>query len=182
MDFNKLVKSIIEPTLLLFKFTVGKEMKGIVEYEHKLVKFLFSYDYNSSYEVSISLLFKESNMIYEYNQLKVLFCNKNFDLIAFQVKDEGSLVKWLQTIRKKLQENINEIVNDSANVEGKLEKIRQLQADAYQQEKEIKRLNELVDTYWKTKDYQALVNLVNNYDKPVEGSVKMKYDYAIKNL
>ena len=34
MDFNKLVKSIVEPLLLFFGFTIKQNIKGIVEYDH----------------------------------------------------------------------------------------------------------------------------------------------------
>ncbi|RXK80779.1 hypothetical protein [Filimonas effusa] len=180
MDFNELVKLIIEPTLFLADFSAGKEMRGSIEYEHRLLKLSFSYDYNSSYEVGVFLIFKGNNIFYEYNQLKVLYCNKDLDLTAIQLKDEDALKRWLLNVNKILNENLNEVINNAAEVRRKLEEIRQLQVNRFQQERKIKRFNEAVEKYWRAKDYSGLVNFLKDYNKPIEGSVKLKYDYALK--
>ena len=92
MNFNKLVKSIIEPILLLFGFTIKQDIKGIVEYDYGIFVITLSYDYNFSYEVDLTLLFKESGSFYIYNELKQYFYNSKSNFSAAHVKDENTLI------------------------------------------------------------------------------------------
>lgn len=182
MDFNKLVKSIIEPVLLFFGFTVKQKIKGIVEYDHSNLIITLSYDYSSSYEVDVTLLFKESGLFYGYNELKQYFYNSKSNLSAIQIKDENTLIKWLEEINKFLKDNLNSIIDNHKEVQIGLERIRQHQIDNYESERNNRLLNEGVEKYWTTKDYSGLVNFLKSYNGELVGSVKKKYEFALKTI
>lgn len=182
MNFNKLVKSIVEPVLLFFGFTIKQDIKGIVEYDHSHVKVTLSYDYSSSYEVDLTLLFKGSGLFYGYNELKEYFCNSKSNLSATQIKDEDILIKWLDGVSIFLKENLNRIIDDYKEVEIELEKIRQRQINSYESEKNSRLLSEGVEKYWTMKDYSGLVKFLKSYNGELEGSIKKKYEYASKMI
>ena len=127
MDFNKLIKSTVEPILLFFGFTIKQDVKGSVEYDHSNLVITLSYDYVSSYEVDVTLLFKESGLFYGYNELKEYFYNSKSNLSATQLKDEKTLIKWLEGVDEFLKDNLNTIIYDYKKVQIGLEKIRQRQ-------------------------------------------------------
>lgn len=182
MDFNKLVKSIVEPILLFFGFTIKQDVKGIVEYEHSHFIITLSYDYSSSYEVDVTLLFKESGLLYGYNELKEYFYNSKSNLSATQIKEKDALVKWLDVVGIFLKENLNCIINDYKEVQIGLEKIRQRQIDNYESERNSRILNEGVEKYWVTKEYSGLVRFLKSYNGELDGSIKKKYEYALKMI
>lgn len=181
MNFNKLVKSIVEPILLLFEFSIKEDIKGIVEYDYSVFAITLSYDYSSSYEVDMTLLFKESGLFYGYNELKQYFYNSKYNLSATQIKDENTLIKWLEEVQKFLKDNLSTIIDNCKEVQIGLERIRQHQIDNYERQRNNRLLNESVEKYWMTKDYSGLVNLLKNKGELV-GSVKKKYEFALKMI
>lgn len=182
MDFNKLVKSIIEPVLFCFGFTIKEDIKGIVEYDHRDFVITLSYDYNSSYEVDVTLLFKDSGLFYGYNELRQYFYNIQFNLSVTQIKDENTLIKWLEEVNKFLKDNLNSIIDNRKEVQLGLERIRQHQIDIYETERNNRLLNEGVEKYWTNKDYSGLVNFLKSYKEELVGSIKKKYEFALKTI
>jgi hypothetical protein len=182
MNFNKLVKLIVEPVLIFFGFKIQQDIKGIVEYDHHHFKITLSYDYNSSYEVDLTLLFKRSGLFYAYNELKEYFYSSKSDLSATQIKDEETLIKWLDGVSIFLKENLNHIIDDYEKVEIELEKIRKRQVNSYESERNSRLLSEGVDKYWAVKDYSGLIKFLKNYSGELEGSIKKKYEYASKMI
>lgn len=181
MDFNKLVKSIIEPVLLFFRFTVKQDIKGIVEYDYSIFVITLSYDYSSSYEVDVTFLFKESGLFYGYNELKQYFYDSKSNRSATQIKDENTLIKWLEEVNNFLKEKLSSIIDNYKEVQIGLERIRKHQIDNYDSERNNKLLTEGVEEYWMAKDYSGLVNFLKNKGELV-GSVKKKYEFALKMI
>lgn len=181
MDFNKLIKSIVEPVLLFFGFTIKQDIKGIVEYDSSIFVITLSYDYSSSYEVDVTLLFKESGLFYGYSELKQYFYNNKSNLSAAQIKDENTLIEWLEEVNKFLKDNLSSIIDNYKEVQIGLERIRQYRIDNYEIERNNRLLNEGVEKYWTAKDYSGLVNLLKNKGELV-GSVKKKYEFALKMI
>lgn len=181
MEFNKLVKSVVEPVLLFFGFTIKQDIKGIVEYDDGIFVIILSYDYSSSYEVDVTLLFKESGLFYGYSELKQYFYNNKSSLSATQIKDENTLRKWLEEVDKFLKDNLNSIIDNHKEVQIGLERIRQHQIGNYESERNNRLLNEGVEKYWMAKDYSGLVKFLQNKGELV-GSVKKKYEFALKRI
>lgn len=181
MDFNKLVKSIVEPVLLFFGFTIKQDIKGIVEYDYNIFVITLSYDYSSSYEVDVTLLFKESGLFYGYNELKQYFYNSKPNLSATQIKDKNTLIKWLEEVNNFLKENLSSIIDNYKEVQIGLERIRQHQINNYESERNNRLLNEGVERYWMAKDYSGLVNFLKSKGE-LAGSVKKKYEFALKMI
>lgn len=182
MNFNKLVKSIVEPTLLFFGFTIKQDIKGVVEYDHSYFVIILSYDYNSSYEVDVTLLFKGSGLFYGYSELEEYFYNSKSNLSATQIKDNNCLIKWLEEINKFLKDNLNSIIDNHKEIQIGLERIRQHQIDNYENERNNRLLNEGVEKYWTVKDYSGLVKFLKSYKREFDGSIKKKYEFALKMI
>ncbi len=182
MDFNKLVKLIIEPVLLFFGFKIKQDIKGIVEYDNNIFVITLSYDYSSSYEVDVTLLFKESGLFYGYNELRQYFSNSKSNTSATQIKDENSMIKWLEGVDEFFRDNLNNIIQNHKEIQTGLERIRQHQINIYESERNNKLLNEGVEKYWVTKDYSGLVKFLKSYNVELEGSTKKKYEYALKMI
>lgn len=143
---------------------------------------IFSYDYRSSYEIDVTLLFKESGLFYGYNELKEYFYNSKSNLSSTQIKDEDALIKWLEEVYKFLKDNLNSIVDNHKEVQIGLEIISQYQIDNYESERNNRLLNEGVEKYWTVKDYSGLVKFLKSYKGELGGSVKKKYEFALKMI
>ncbi len=181
MNFNNLVKLIVEPILILFGFKLKLEIKGILEYDHNYLTITISYDYTSSYEVDVTVLFKESGFFYGYADLKEYFYNSKFNPSTTQIKDENTLVKWLEGVNNFLKDNLNSIIDNYKEIQIGLERIRQRQIDTYESERDNRLLSEGVEKYWMAKDYSGLVNFLKTKGVLV-GSVKRKYEFALKMI
>jgi hypothetical protein len=182
MDFNKLIKSVIEPLLCSLKFTVKEDINGILEYENADLIITMSYDYNASYEVDMTWLFKRSGLFYGYNELKKYFYGGNGDYLAIQIKEEDVLIKWLKEASGFLKEHLSKVIYDSEEVKTGLEQISQRRIDDYERAQNSRLLNTGVEQYWTNKDYSGLVKFLKSYHGVLEGSVKKKYDYALKMI
>jgi len=182
MDFNNLVRSIVEPVLLFFGFKIKQELKGIAEYDLNNLAITISYDLMSSYEVDVTLLFKESGLFYGYSELKEYFYNIEPHLSAVQIKDENTLIEWLQDVKEFLKENLNEIIDDQKDVQKGLERIRQNMINSYESKKNSRLLSESVEKYWAVKDYQGLVKFLKSYNGELGRAIKKKYEYALKMI
>lgn len=182
MNFNKNAKSIVEPTLLFFGFTIKKEIKGIIEYDHKYLTATMSYDYNSSCEVDFTILFKASNLFYGYNELMGHFYNKKANLSAIQITDENTLIEWLKEVNRFLKDNLNNIINNRTKIQIELERIRLRQINTYEAEKNNRLLREGVEKYWSAKDYPGLVKFLKSYKGEIGETIKGKYEYALKMI
>lgn len=181
MDFNKYVKLIIEPVLLSFGFTIKQDIKGIVKYDYSILQIILSYDYNSSYEVEVTLLFKQSGAFYGYNELRQYFGNGRFNLSAIQIKDENAMIKWLEEVVNFLKDNLRNIIDNWEKVQIGMERIRRCQINDYESERNNRLLNEGVEKYWVAKDYRGLVDFLKNKEG-LAGSVKKKYEFALKMI
>ena len=182
MNFNKLVKSIVEPVLVFRGFTFKQDIKGIVEYEHSHFQITLSYDYEVSYEINLTLLFRGSGLFYEYNELKAYFLDNKCNLSPNQIKDENTLIKWLEGVSVFLKENLNCIIDKHKEVQVELEKIRQRQIINYEEARNSILLSEGIEKCWRVKDYSGLTKFLKNYNGELEGSIKKKYEYALKMI
>ncbi|GAA4439045.1 hypothetical protein GCM10023091_20680 [Ravibacter arvi] len=181
MSFNNLVTSIVEPILVLFGFKLKQDINGILEYDHNYLTITISYDYNSSYEGDVTVLFKESGLFYGYADLKQYFYDNKSNFSATQIINENSMIKWLEGVDKFFKDNLNNIIQNHKVIQTELERIRQHQIDNYESERNKRLLNEGVKKYWMVKDYSGLVNFLKNKGKLV-GSVKKKYEFALKMI
>ena len=182
MYFNDIVKSIIEPVLVSFGFTIKQDIIGILEYDHKYLTITLSYDYNSSYEVSMTLLFKENGSFYGYDELEECFYNKKANLSTIQTNDENTLIKWMEEVSRFLKDNLKNIIDNYREVQSRLEGIRQRRVDIYERERNDRLLNEGVEKYWEVKDYSGLVKFLKSYKGEFAGSIKKKYEYALRMI
>jgi hypothetical protein len=161
---------------------VKQEINGILEYEHDNLIIIMSYDYNSSYEVDMTLLFKGSGLFYGYSELTEYFCGNKENRFAIQIKEENILMKWLKEVNDLLNGHLGKIIYDPEEVQAGLEKIRRRKIDDYERERNSRLLNTGVEQYWTKRDYPGLVKFLKNYHGILEGSVKKKYDYALKMI
>ncbi len=182
MNFYNLVTSIVEPILISLGFKLEQNIKGILEYDHNYLTITISYDYNSSYEVDVTVLFKESGLFYGYADLKQYFYDNKSNFSATQIKDENSMIKWLEGVDKFFKDNLNNIIQKNKEIQTGLERIRQYQISIYESERNNKLLNDGVEKYWVTKDYSGLVKFLKNYKGELMGSNKKKYEFALKMI
>jgi hypothetical protein len=182
MNFNELAKSVLEPTLLHFDFTLKREIRGLLEYDHKILKISISYDYSLSYELDVTFSFKTTGIFYGYNDMRELFYNQKSSLIATQIKDEDILTNWLADIQSFLKKYLPDLINNHEKICSKLEAIRKQQIDNYEKNRNESILKKEVEKYWASKDYYGLVNYLKGYHGEFEGSIKKKYEYALKMI
>lgn len=182
MDFNKQVKAIVEPTLINFGFEKQQDIQGILEYNHTELNITLAYDYNSSYEVDITLLFKLSGSFYGYKEIKEYFNNQKANSSAVQIVDENIMIRWLEDLNNLLRDNLSEIISNPNKVQTGLQKIRQRQIDIIEIKENEKLLNAGVEKYWRDKDYFQLVKFLNSHGGQLTGSIKKKYEYAVKMI
>lgn len=182
MDFNRLVKSIVEPTLASFGLILKEEIKGVVKYQHINVSITFSYHYNFSYEVNASFTFNGNRLSFEYDELLEYFSNYTQSSYAIQIVDEEVMTKWLVEVNRFLKENLNSLISGSKEIEVQLEKIKRRRIDEYNSNIKNRLLSEEVGQYWSLKDYDGLVKFLNNNTDEIKGINKKKYEYALKML
>lgn len=180
MDFNKLVKSMVEPTLVHFGFSIKLDTKGILEYNNRYLTITMSYDYNTSYEADMTLAFNRSSSFYGYNELAEYFYNPKNSHTAFQTKDENVLIKWLEEVNNFLKDNLKSILDNHEKVQHGLERIRSRQIDAYEKARNDRLLNEGITKYWAAKDYPGLVSFLKEHRGELDEIIRKKYEYALK--
>lgn len=180
MDFNSLVKLIVEPVLIQFQFVIKQSLNGIIEYENNDLTITISYDLNLSYEVDLTLLFKENNSFCSYNELREYFYNEKVKPDAVQIREMNTLIKWLEGVNIFLQENLNLIIRNHIEIQIKLNEIQHRRANNYENEKKNQYLDEKVKKYWIAKDYIGLTKFLKTYYGELPKSIKKKYDFALK--
>ena len=180
MSFNEIVKEAVGPILISSGFTVIYETEGSVEYKNNVLSVRFSYDRRRSYEVDIGILFKANGESYTYPDLKEYFYQIKDNYMATQIVHENHLVLWMDGVRHFLEENLQYILEHHLKVCIELAGLRSEKNKQYQKEREERYLENQVESLWRAKDYAGLVKVFEEYRGEIEGSLKMKYQYALK--
>lgn len=182
MNFNNIVKELIAPILSLYSFTLIDEFEGFLSYENKLLKISISYDSKASYEVDIYLLFKISGEFYSYSEMKEYLYGKKSNYIAIQVVNEINLKLWVEEIRNFLMELLEKIYANYIEISFDLNRIQAENSITYANEAEDNYIKENAERFWRAKDYLMLVDFLKKYEVKLSGSLKKKYEYALKRI
>ena len=182
MEFNKIVTEILNSVLSLFGFAIKKESKGIIEYEHKILSISITYDFNRSFEVDVNFHFKANNEFYTLAELKEYLYQEKNRFIATQISEEDKLKSWVQEVKVFLEKHMDELIKNHVKVCFELDGLRKQNVIDYNNERDERFLREDVDKLWKSKDYVGLVELIENYKGTIDGTIKKKYEYAIKKV
>jgi hypothetical protein len=182
MNFNKIVKNILGSTFSMFGFFLKKEYKGLVEYEHKdkVLMISISYDFSRSFEVDLNFYFKANNTSYNLSELKEYFNKNKNQFIAIQILNDAKLKVWIQEVKVFLEKHIDELVKNNIKICFELNGLREHNVIDYNNDREAKIFKKDIDKYWNDKNYVRLIECVNNYKGIIEGSLKKKFEYALK--
>lgn len=177
--FNSNVKKIAGETLVRHGFTLSNEFEGMLDYENEHIVVSFTYDSNHSYEADLTLLFKDDNTFYSYNELQEFFGHKVAHR-ATQITSEEVMKKWLKSVQEFLYSNLSDIVQYTEKTKLGLKKISNQRVKEYNRDREERYLLSNVEKYWNEKDYAGLVAFLKNYNGEIKGVVEKKYKYALK--
>ncbi len=180
MNFNKLVKEILSSVFSLFEFALQNESKGIVEYGNKVLVISISYDFNRSSEVDVNFLFKANNKSYTLSELREYLDEEKIQFRATQIVDEDKLEIWTREVKVFLKNHLKELIKNHIKICSELDSLRKQNVLDYNRNQEEKFFKEDVDKLWNSKDYVGLVKLVEKYKGNIDGSLKRKYEYAMK--
>lgn len=181
MNFNEIVKDILGSIFRLFGFHLRKELKGIVEYEHKVLLISIAYDFTRSFEVNVNFHFKTNNQSYSLEELKEYFY-KEKSQFAVQILEEYKMKYWLEKFKVFLENHLKELTDNYVKICFELDGLRHQNVIDYNRERDERFFKEDVEKLWKSKDYIGLVGLIDNYKGIVDGALKKKYEYAIKKV
>lgn len=182
MEFNKLVKAIVEPTLYSFSFFPKEEVDGLLTYANDTMIISLSYDYNRSFEVDVTFTLKSNGKSFSYSLVKAYFVREVFNLIATQLTNTHELRNWLEGVEIFLRKNLGAMVALNEEVCDQLEKVQNRLAQDFEKEKQGRIIRERVDEYWGERDYYGLVEFLKSSSGEYEDSIKKKYEYALKML
>lgn len=162
-------------------FHVCKDFENNISYENEKLRFDFAYDSKRSYEVIFSILFKESNLSFLYEELREYFLDiKSVPLTTQIFNDEVPLHDWVIHVSLFLEQNLNKILNNYKAIDTALNNLRLKRGKIYANKRNEQILNEKVDRLWNEKNYIQLVKLLGNHLNQITGSTLAKYHFALK--
>lgn len=180
MNFNKLVKEKIDPFLKNNSFVLKNETEGMFEYEHNVLRIFISYDFRSSFEVDMTIYFRHNDESYSLSDLEELFYKKQDNLIAVQIVNDNVLKLWVEDTSLFLENNLRKIILNHIKISNELNTLRSIKINEQEEKNLEKFLINDVNRFWNAKDYYGLVQYLSKYQNKINGSIKRKFDYALK--
>ncbi|WP_285008661.1 hypothetical protein [Pedobacter faecalis] len=180
MNFNKLVKEYLSPTLRQFGFEVVDDFMGFITFKNDEITVILSYDHNSSYEVDMVLCFGSYSICYGYSELNELF-NSEQKLSATQICNTPFLVRWLEEIDIFLRSKLEYVLSNTQIVHKALQVVQQRRLEILEKEQD-QGIRGRLDELWQSKDYVGFIRHMREYGGHLEGSIEAKYKYALKMI
>ena len=187
MNFTATVYEVLGPVLNEFAFTRQQEMSGrvaVVTYETAPLAVSVSYD-ALSHEVAVVFLFKESraeHKTFELSELQAHLHQQPQFAKAVQIGTSEALHKYLHTVGEFLEAYLAYIVDNHTTLSAALHAAKTQQIHDYNEALQADFLKRDVTQLWKNKQYADIVARVKQYQGQLEGSLKKKYDYALKKM
>lgn len=182
MIFNKLIHEKITPFLKSKNFNLVDESKDYLKFKSKDLVIIFTYNLNPPLEIDMDFQFNEDSINYNFAFIKDYFGYKVRTLYAEQSREYSSTLEWVEQVKQFLSRHLDDILSRLNIISKDLFIIRnQRLLEEYNLKKESYVFG-LINKAWKQKDYNSIVQIVEKHEVKLKGSIKKKYEYALKKL
>lgn len=178
MNFNELIFKYLDPNLITYGWNLKEENKGFLLYQKNNLQIIFSYDYQNSFEVDMTLLNITTNEFYSLYEIDN-FLNLDYRIMTtFQSQSVEYIIIWINQVSLVLDSILPLINSDDDSLFTKLREKKEIKIKHEISLEQLESIKKIVQEYWRKKDYLGLIRFVEQNAPQLPDLENKKYEYA----
>lgn len=178
MHFKEKIHKYLSPNLIAFGWKLKEENIGFLVYQKNNLQIIFSYDYQNSFEVDMTLLNITTNEFYSLYEIDN-FLNLDYRIMTtFQTQSVEYIIIWINQVSLVLDSILPLINSDDDSLFTKLREKKEINIKHEISLEQLESIKKIIQEYWRKKDYLGLIRFVEQNAPQLPVLENKKYEYA----